>query len=104
MRRGGVVVAALLLASSCGFKPNGAAPGGDGPTAVDAPRAIDAGSGSGSGSGSANAAQDLVLGAGRITVGGASGITVDVQLGAGPQPTHLTAGALTIDGQPVVKP
>jgi len=96
----GVIAALLLLASGCGFRPN--ASSGDGGPAIDAPRMPDAGSGSGSSF--ANAAQDLVLGAGRITVGGAGGITVDVQLGAGPQPTHLTAGALTIDGQPVVKP
>ncbi len=95
------VVWLAVLASGCSFKPSGES-GDGGPTVVDAPRVADAGSGSGSSF--ANPAQDLVLGAGRITVGGASGITVDVQLGAGPQPTHLTAGAVTIDGQPVVKP
>ncbi len=106
----GVMVVAALGAAGCGFSPSGAAGDGghptDTPIAIDAPRVgsdagRDAGSGRDGGTAAPRVARDLVLGAGRLSVGP---ITADIQLGAGPQATHLTAGTLAIDGQPVVTP
>ena len=102
----GLAVMAVAMAG-CGFSPSGAA--GDGGHPNDTPIAIDGHAGSGSDAGTGRdgglaaprVARDLVLGAGRISVGA---ITADVQLGAGPQATHLAAGTVSIDGQPVVTP
>ena len=102
MRGVGWVVVIAVALGGCGFSPNGAAP--DGAHGADAPHGSDAGSGSadaGSGRGSASTGADLVLGAGRTTVGT---ITADIQLGAGPQLTHATAGSVTIEGHPVITP
>jgi hypothetical protein len=80
---------ALLVCSACSFT--------DG-------RAKDQPDSSGSGSGSAFAAnpgKEIVAGGGRVTAGT---ITMDVQVGHGILPRKSTAGTITINASPVVKP
>ena len=80
---------ALLLCAGCPFS--------DG-------RAKDLPDGTGSGSGSAtlpNPGKEIVAGGGRVKAGT---ITMDVQVGHGILPRKSTAGTITINAAPVVKP
>ena len=100
----------LVLASGCGFHASGASDDAHGSDAAHG--GSDAGlDGSVGDGGSLDAAGDagvaarataaLVLGAGRTHVGT---ITVDVQLGPGPQVSRVSAGTVSISGATVVQP
>jgi hypothetical protein len=91
--RPGVAVA-LLVVAACGFRPGARSSDGRPPdAAVDAPAPP------------ADAAvfphAEVVAGAGRLHAGA---ITIDVEVGRAVAVTHGTAGSITIEGQPVVKP
>jgi hypothetical protein len=82
-------IIALVLCGACSFTEGRAAQQPDG---------------SGSGSGSAAAFQpgkEIVAGAGRVTAGT---ITIDVEIGHGILPRKSTAGTITVNGNPVVRP
>jgi len=85
----------LLVVAACGFRPSDRPPGdGGGDAMVDAapPPPGDAAS---------RAQAEVVAGAGRLHAGS---ITIDVEVGRAVPVSHATAGSITIDGQPVIKP
>ena len=82
---------ALVLCTGCPFSDGRAQGTADG-----------TGSDSGSGSAvAANPGKEIVAGAGRVTAGT---ITMDVEVGHGILPRRSTAGTITINAAPVVKP
>lgn len=82
----------LLMVAACSFHPN--------ELPVDGAQR-DAGSDSSVPPSMAHRQAETVAGAGRLRAGT---ITIDVEIGRAVAVKHATAGSITIDGQPVIKP